>query len=106
MKKLHNKMIVGALVGVMALGGLLQVEGIKSVAHAAPKRVYEREMKDFIRSQRILLYLPKLHDRHPDHIQSREYSSLDEFKKGVVSLPKGWYLAKLGLSSVIFEKRK
>lgn len=100
MKKLRNKIIVGALVGVIALGGLFQVGGMGSVAHASSAR----QMQNFIKSQRRSLYLPKPHEKYFGPINSVHYRNLNEFKENVVRLPKGWYMAILDKDSVIFRK--
>lgn len=107
MKKLQNKMIVGALVGVIALGGLLQVGGVGSVAHAssAKKVSVAKEMESFIKSQRHLFVLQKFSSKFLDSIQSRSFNNLDEFKEGVVKLNQGWYLVHVGASHVVFWKK-
>lgn len=105
MKKLRNKMIVGALVGVIALGGLFQVGGIRSVAYASSNKYHAKAMQDFIKSHRYLFVLQKRIPNSLEPVSSIDYANLDEFKKGVVKLPQGWYLAHVGASSVIFWKK-
>ena len=107
MKKLRNKMIVGALVGVIALGGLFQVGGMGSVAYASSsnKVYFAREMRDFIMKHRSKVYLPKQHEKDFGPIKAKHYSSLDEFKNNILGLQRGWYMAILGVDSVIFWKR-
>ena len=102
MKKLHKKMVSAILLGVIALGG------IGAVAHASPqKKFYEKDMRDFIMRNRGSFYLLKSSDPYPNHLKSVDYKSFEEFKKDIFKLPKGHhYMAKLGISSVIFEKRR
>ena len=95
-------MVSAILLVVVALGG------IGSVAHAASKKVfYEKDMRNFIMGNRDSFYLLKSGDPYPDSLRSVDYSSFEDFKKGIFKLPKGhYYMAKLGISSVIFEKRR
>ena len=109
MKNLHKKIISGALVGAIALGGFLQYGQIISFANSLPSYNHQRNLVRLFIEKDPRLNIIRQANRPIRSINFEEFRDFSDFKKRIDELGPGLYNVLIGRksnsSSIMFEKK-